>query len=163
MRSLVRGLRIAVVLQDPLRRAKLVLEGDQAFVLQFGAPKIDAFRSRSLAFLDELPEEKRHAAELMESPVRTSVFVNDAGAVPQREQRGNRRAVFPSHTDVKRVAHVGSQVSEPVLRLRRQVMAPPGDQHEGIERLNEYIGAAHLVGELFLFRAPDFSLNGILV
>ena len=42
-------------------------------------------------------------------------------------------------------------------------MAPPGDEQEVVERLNKISGAAHFVGKLFLFRAPDFSLDGILV
>ena len=42
-------------------------------------------------------------------------------------------------------------------------MAPPGDEQEVVERLNEFLGAANFVRKLFLFRAPDFSLDGILV
>ena len=40
---------IAIISQRPLGRAKLVLEGDQAFVVHFGAAEIEAVRSRSFA------------------------------------------------------------------------------------------------------------------
>ena len=56
VRRLPGGLRIAVVRQHPLGRAKLVLEGHQALIPNFRAPEIKAFRARRLAFLDQLPE-----------------------------------------------------------------------------------------------------------
>ena len=42
-------------------------------------------------------------------------------------------------------------------------MAPPGDEQEVVERLNEFLAAARFVRKLLLFRALDFSLDGILV
>src|ERR1700719_2430696 len=81
MRALLSGLRIAIIREGPLRGAELVLERNQAFVAAVGAPEIKACRARGLAFLDELPEKKRHASELVKGSVRASVFVNDVGAV----------------------------------------------------------------------------------
>src|ERR1700730_5588720 len=86
MRALLGGLRIAIIREGPLRGAELVLERNQAFVAAVGAPEIKACRARGLAFLDELPEKKRHASELVKGSVRASVFVNDVGAVPQGEK-----------------------------------------------------------------------------
>src|SRR5258708_32660386 len=88
------GPRVAVIRQSPLGRAKLIFEGNQTLVVYFGPTEIDAVRTGGFAFLDELPKEKRHAAHLVKSAVRASVFVNDVGAVPQSEQSGNRSAVF---------------------------------------------------------------------
>ena len=60
------------------------------------------------------------------------------------------------------LAHPRRQIFKPADRLRRQKMAPPGDQHQIIERFNECVAAAHFVGQLLFVRALDFSLDGIL-
>ena len=99
----------------------------------------------------------------MESTVRASVFVDNLGIVPQREQCGNRGAVFSRNPDVQRVAHALGQILKPTDRLRRQVMSPPGDHQQMIKSIDELGAAARLVRKLFLLGALDFSLDGILV
>src|SRR5438309_1406998 len=95
------GLWMAKIRQSLFRGAEFILKCDQPFVLHFRAAEIDALRARSLAFLDELPEEKRHAAKLVKRTVRASIFVNDVAAVPQREQRRNWGSIFSGHADMQ--------------------------------------------------------------
>jgi hypothetical protein len=58
--------RVSIICQHTSSCAKPVLKGNQALMIKVSTTKIDLLNSRCLTFFDELPEEKRHSAEIVE-------------------------------------------------------------------------------------------------
>src|SRR5580704_6482310 len=81
----------------------------------------------------------------------------------QSEHRGDRSAVLTSYPDLNFVTHAFDQISEPSSGLWQQSMAPPGNQDEAVEFVQQLFGPTCFVGKPFLLCPPDLALNGIFV
>lgn len=155
--------RVTIICQQLSARSEPVLESNQALVIQVGTAKINFLGSRHLTFFDEPPEQKRHAAETVESFVGAPIFVNHGRSMLQGEHRRDRNTVFPSQPDLKVVPHTLDQVSEPGSRLREQLMAPPRSQQKPVEFVHKFFRSACFIRKLFSFCSLDLSSKRILV
>src|SRR5215472_14864771 len=73
--SLLGRFCIAIVGQQALARSKPVLKSDQTFVRHVRPAEINLFGPRRFAFLDYLPEQKRHPTKIVKFLVRATVLV----------------------------------------------------------------------------------------
>jgi hypothetical protein len=132
-------------------------------MVDVGPAKIDFQGASGFALFNKLPEQKRHAAKVVESVIRTTVFVKHGRAMPEGQNGCDRSAIFPSKPNLDIVAHTFDQVVKPGSRLGEQLMAPSCDQQELVEIIGKLFGAAHFICERLPFGFSDPALNAVFM
>src|SRR5882757_5104501 len=104
-----------------------------------------------------------HPAQVPESHVGATIFVNEAVFVANREHCCYWSFALQCYANVQRFPEVLHQAVEPLFRLWGHTVSASGMHKQLIESINERFSRSRSIHEAFAFCPPDFSLNRALV
>ena len=149
--------------RDRLHRSPAIFEGNKPVLIGISTAEIKRSKPRFLRFRDRIPEKKVHASQVREARVTSSILVNKGIFVTQRDDCRYGSALVYCYSNLEIVTKAINQVREPSARRRRQSVPFSCNGKKIIEPVEELRIGTVQARQAFPFRAPDFSLNGVLV
>ena len=129
-------------------RSPMLFECNQSRVIEIGASHVQFHKPTRLRLLDRLPKEKCHAAESVVPGIGAAVLVNNRFLIGKRDHTGYRPTIFGGNRNLYVVPEAIAQILKPRNRLRRQMMAPLGQDQKAIELLSQPVRSAFRISSL---------------
>jgi len=100
---------------------------------------------------------------MMKLFVGAAILVDYGASMTQREDCGDRNAIFAGQADLYVGTQAGNKVPKPCAGLREKSMPPPGDHEQLVKVIEKTLGTAFIVGKLFALGSPYPTLDAVLM
>src|ERR1019366_5142221 len=138
-------------------------EGDETLIVNVGAPEIELLDPFILRLLNRLQKQKRHTSQFVQGGDTSSVLIDHALLVGQRQNAGNWHVSLGRNTNFDIVAKGSDEPPKPRQRLRRQILSPANRHQKAVKLLQQGFRVPCFVLQRFPFRASNLPLNAVFV
>lgn len=141
----------------------MVFEGEKTQIFFFRAPQVKFQSSVCLRGRDGSPKQPRRSSQFIKPDVGAPVFIVDNVTESQRKNRGDGSIACKCQANLQRAACVFNQVSEPLVRNRGKMVAPPRCNKQSVKLLQQFPGLPALFRDASSLRPLNAALDRVFV